>query len=79
VNPENGDKKCLEDEVYEKRCCQAPVKVKVSEKKKREEEEEIQSDEDIDCIDEKLNKFMTKDASARRNWRKIKFRLQVIS
>jgi hypothetical protein len=36
-------------------------------------------DQDIDMIDEKLNLFMTKDAAARRNWRKIKFRLQVIS
>jgi hypothetical protein len=34
---------------------------------------------DIDDMDDRLNKFMKHDIKAKANWRKIKFRLQVIS
>jgi hypothetical protein len=38
-----------------------------------------ESDEDIDNVNEKLDLFMARDAQAKKNWHKIKFRLQVIA
>jgi len=40
---------------------------------------ENESDEDIDNVNEKLDLFMARDAQAKKNWHKIKFRLQVIA
>ena len=80
VTPTNGDKKYFEEDVHEKRVNGAPVKHKKPKKKKRNDDDGISFlDYNVDCIANKLNNFMTKDDDARRNWRRIRFRLQVIS